>query len=40
MANLVKKTNFDNKPKNITSNKNGLNELSKKVKIISTKGLT
>ena len=26
--------------KNVTSNKNQLNELSKKVKVISTKGLT
>ena len=38
--NLVKKTDFDNKLKDVTSNKNALNELSKKVKAISTKGLT
>ena len=37
---LLKKTDFDNKLKNVTSNKNELNELSKKVKAISTKGLT
>ena len=35
-----KKTNFDNILQNVTSNKNELNELSKKVKAISTKGLT
>ena len=29
---LLKKTDFDNKLKNVTSNKNELNELSKKVK--------
>ena len=40
IANFVKKTDFDNKLKNVTSNKNELNELSKKVKAISTKGLT
>ena len=39
IANFVKKTYFDNKLKNFTSNKNELNELSKKVKAISTKGL-
>ena len=33
-------TDFDNKLKDVTSNKNELNELSKKVKSISTKGLT
>ena len=37
IANLVKETDFENK---ITSNKNKLNELLKKVKEISTKGLT
>ena len=36
----MKKTDFDNKLKDVTSNKNELNELSKKVKAISTKGLT
>ena len=40
IANLVNKTDFDNKLKDVTSNKNELNELSKKVKAISTKGLT
>ena len=33
-------TDFDNKLKDVTSNKNELNELSKKVKAISTKALT
>ena len=33
-------TDFDNKLKDVTSNKNELNELSKRVKSISTKGLT
>ena len=37
IANLVKETDFENK---ITSNKNKLNKLLKKVKEISTKGLT
>ena len=37
IANLVKETDFENKN---TSNKNKLNELLKKVKEISTKGLT
>ena len=41
---FVKKTDFDNKlkklNKNITSNKNELNELSEKVKAISTEGST
>ena len=32
IANFVKKTDFDNKLKHVTSNKNKLNELSKKVK--------
>ena len=39
IANFVNKTDFDNKLKDVTSNKNELNELSKKVKAISTKGL-
>ena len=34
------KTDFNNKLKDVTSNKNELNELSKKVKAISTRGLT
>ena len=38
IANFVKKTDFDNKLKNL--NKNELNKLSKKVKAILTKGLT
>ena len=33
-------TDFDNKVKNVTSNKSELNELSKKVKAISIKRLT
>ena len=40
MANLVNKTDFDNKLKDVISNKNELNELSKKVKAILTEGLT
>ena len=40
IADFVKKTDFDNKLRDVTSNKNELNELSKKVKAISTKGLT
>ena len=40
IANFVKRTDFDNKLKDVTSNKNELNILSKKVKAISTKGLT
>ena len=40
IANFVKKTDFDNKLKEVTSNENELNELSKKVKGISTKGLS
>ena len=40
IANFVNKTDFDNQVKNVTSNKNELNELAKKVKAISTKGLT
>ena len=40
IANFVNNTDFDNKLKDVTSNKNELNELSKKVKPISAKGLT
>ena len=40
IANLVKKIDLNNKLKDVTSNKNKLNELSKKVKAILTKGLT
>ena len=40
IANFVNKTDFDNKLEDVTSNKNELNELSKKVKAISTKELT
>ena len=40
LANFVKKTNFDNKLKDVTLNKNELNELLKQVKVMSTKGLT
>ena len=36
----MKNKNFDNKLKNVTSNKNELKELFKKVKAISTKWLT
>ena len=39
-ANFVKQTDFDNKLKYVTSNKDELNELSKRVKAISIKGLT
>ena len=35
-----KRRDFDDKLKNVISNKNGLNKLSKKVKTISTKELT
>ena len=38
--NFAKKIDFNNQLQNFTSNKNELNELSKKVKAISTKGLT
>ena len=38
--NDIDKKDFDNKLQNVTSNKNELNELSKKFKAISTKGLT
>ena len=41
IANFVNKTDFDKKKKkDITSKKNELNELLKKVKAIATKGLT
>ena len=40
IANFVNKTDFDNKLKDVTSNKNELNGITKKVKAISTKGLT
>ena len=39
IANFVKKVNVDNKLKHVTSNKNELNKLPKKVKLISTKRL-
>ena len=39
IANFVKKKDFHNNLKNVTSNKIDLNELSKKVKAISTKEL-
>ena len=39
-ANFVKKTDFNNKLKDVTSNKNELNELSRKVKAILAKVLT
>ena len=37
---FFKKTDFDDKLKNVISNKNELNELSKKAKAISIKGST
>ena len=40
IANFVNKTDFDKKKKDVTSKKNELNELLKKVKAIATKGLT
>ena len=40
ITNFVKKRDFDNKLKTVTSNKDELNGLSKKFKAISTKGLT
>ena len=40
IANFVNMTDFINKLKDVTSNKNELHELSKKVKEISTKELT
>ena len=39
IANFVNNTDFDNKLKDVTSNKNELNEPSKNVKAISTKRL-
>ena len=36
----MKKTDFNNKLKDVTSNKNELNELSRKVKAILAKALT
>ena len=39
-ANFVKQTDFDNKLKEVISNKIELNKLSQKVKAILTKGLT
>ena len=40
IANFVNKTDFNNKLKDVRSNKNELNKLTKKVKAISGKGLT
>ena len=40
VANFVNKTDFNNKREDVTSNKVELNKLSKKVKAISTRGLT
>ena len=40
IADFVKKTDFDNELKDLTSNKTELNDQSKNVKAISTKGLT
>ena len=40
IANFLNKTDFDNKLKDVTSNKNELNKLSEKVKAVSTKELT
>ena len=37
--NFVKKTDFDNKQKDVTTNKTELNEQSQKIKARSTKGL-
>ena len=39
IANFLKKTDFNNKIKDVTSNKNELNELSKRVKAILIKDL-
>ena len=39
IVNFVNKADFDNKLKDVTSNKNELIELSKQVKAISTKAL-
>ena len=38
IANFVKQTGFDNKLKDVTWNKNKLNELLKKSKAVLTKG--
>ena len=40
IANFLNKTDFNNELKDVTSNKNQLNELSKKFRAISTKGFT
>ena len=40
IANFAGKTDFDNQLKDVTSNKNELNELSNQVRGLSTKGLT
>ena len=40
IANFVNKIDFDNKLRDVASNKNELNELSIKIKVIVTKGLT
>ena len=40
IANFVNGRDFDNKLKDVTLNKNELNELLKQVKAMSTKGLT
>ena len=40
IANFLKKRDYDKKLNNVISNKYGLSERSKKVKAISTKGLT
>ena len=40
IAYFINKTDFDNQLNIVTSNKNELNELSKKVNAISIKGLT
>ena len=40
IANFINKADFDNKLKDVTSNKNDLNEILKQVKAISTKRLT
>ena len=40
IGSFVKKTNFDDKIKNVTSNKNELNQLPRKLRALSSKGLT
>ena len=40
IAHFINKTDFNNKLKDVTSNKNELNKLSKKVKAISRNRLT